>query len=77
MERSTESHYVASLSKDCANYEDGLGVHIALFTDVQNTAELLDRSIQEKATFVDAAVVGLCPISVRIENRTESSRNQI
>lgn len=62
MQRSTESHYVANLSKDCANYEDGLGVHIALFSAVQNTAELLDKSIQEKATFVDAAVVGICLI---------------
>ena len=58
MEGSTESHYVASLSKDCANYEAGLGVHIGLFANVQNTVELLDRSIQENATFVDAAVVG-------------------
>lgn len=69
MEGSTESHYVANLSKDYVNYQDGLAVHIALFTYVQNIAELLDKSIQENATFVDAAVVGgLLVISLKLKN---------
>ena len=54
----TNSHCIVKLTKDYCDYKDGLAVHIALFKDVKNTGELLDRSIQENATFVDASLVG-------------------
>ena len=52
-----ESYCKVNLTKDCCFYENNLGLHIALFKDVKNINELLDKSIQEIATFIDASLV--------------------
>lgn len=53
------TNYAIDLSKNCSKYQDGLGVHIGLFRNVQNTGELLDKKIQENAAFLDASVVSV------------------
>lgn len=51
----TDCYLVDELKDDFAG--KGLGIYVALFKNVKNTRELLDTTIQQSSTFVDASLV--------------------